>query len=78
MIEFASGSYEKYLESYQDDKGYFNRLPLYKIVNQQFGSYEVNKITRQAVKEFLAELKIKGDSKKKYLACIKGTRYSSR
>ena len=65
--------YEKYLESHKDDKGYFNRLPLYKIVNQQFGNHEVNKITRQAVKEFLAELKIKGDSKKKYLACIKGT-----
>ncbi|MGE0738276.1 tyrosine-type recombinase/integrase [Sulfurimonas sp.] len=65
--------YEKYLIEHESNKGFFNRLPTYRKVLKYFGEFEVSKINRQMVKDFLFSLgDIKNDSKKKYLTCIKG------
>lgn len=65
--------FQKYLTEHDADKGFLNRLPIYRKVVQYFGDFEVSKINRQMVKDFLFSLgDIKNDSKKKYLTCIKG------
>ncbi len=65
--------FQKYLTEHDADKGFLNRLPIYRKVVQHFGDFEVSKINRQMVKEFLLSLgDIKNDSKKKYLTCIRG------
>lgn len=65
--------FQKYLIEHDTDKGFLNRLPIYRKVVQYFGDFEVSKINRQMVKDFLFSLgDIKNDSKKKYLTCIKG------
>lgn len=62
----------KFVELHQEDKSYHNRIYIYKKVNTKFGNFEVSKITRLAVKDYLASLEIKNSTKKDYLNCIKG------
>jgi integrase len=64
--------YEKYLEDHKGDKSFHNRIYIYRKVQDFFGKFEVTKITRLAVKEYLASLNITSRTKKDYLSCIKG------
>jgi len=65
--------YQRYLNEHEKDKGFYNRLPLYRKVERHFGDFEVARINRQMIKDFLFALgNLKKDSKKKYLTCIKG------
>ena len=64
--------YEKYLKQHEEDKSYHNRIYIYRKVNDFFKDFDVNKITRLVVKEYIATLNIQDKTKKDYLGCIKG------
>lgn len=63
--------FSKFLKNHADDKSFQNRGYIYQKINRHFGNFEISKITRLMVKEYLLNLKILDASKKKYLACLK-------
>ena len=65
--------YEKYLKQHAQDKSFHNRIYIYKKVYDFFKDFDINKITRLMIKEYLSSLNnIKDRTKKDYLACLKG------
>lgn len=64
--------FSKYVEIKQNDKGYHHKSYVYKLVNEHFGTFVIEKINRLHVKEYLNGLNIKNSSKKLYLATIRG------
>ncbi|ABB44079.1 Phage integrase [Sulfurimonas denitrificans DSM 1251] len=64
--------YEKYLKLHEEDKSFHNRIYVYRKVNDFFKDFDINKITRLMVKEYLSSFdNIKDRTKKDYLSCIK-------
>lgn len=64
--------YEKYLKLHEQDKSFHNRIYTYRKVYEYFKDFDVHKITRWMIKEYLASLQIKDRAKKDYLGCLKG------
>lgn len=65
--------YEKYLKLHEQDKSFHNRIYTYKKVYDFFKDFDIHKITRLMIKEYLSSMdNIKDRTKKDYLVCIKG------
>ena len=64
--------YEKYLKLHEQDKSFHNRIYIYRKVYDFFKDFDIHKITRLMIKEYLSSLNIKDRTKKDYLACLKG------
>lgn len=64
--------FASFLMEHEADRGYKNRLYVYKIVNEYFKDYEISSITRRIVKDYLNSIDGKADTKKEYLKCIRG------
>ena len=65
--------YEKYLKLHEQDKSFHNRIYTYKKVYNFFKDFDIHKITRLMIKEYLSSMdNIKDRTKKDYLVCIKG------
>lgn len=64
--------FQKYMKMKQEDKGYASKVFIYQKVNKSFGGFDVDKINRLHIKEYLSDLDIKNTSKKLYLTTIRG------
>ena len=64
--------FHKYMGIKQEDKGYAHKAYVYKKVDGHFGEFEVDKINRLHIKEYLNSLNIKNSSRKLYLTTIRG------
>ncbi|MEA1917408.1 MAG: site-specific integrase [Campylobacterota bacterium] len=64
--------FEKFVQYHKADKSFHNRIYIYNKVNAFFKDFDVDKIKRLDIKEYLDTLKMKDKTKKDYLHCIKG------